>query len=1508
MAYENNQEILQFINRGQNYLREQSTRLKDAIKAGDENEKKEARANFWQIFQFLNAISSPFISATWSETDIIRRIHHYNSKFGLASYPHIDYANKEITVVKQPVLEGGAQFATVAQLATETANRQAGDANLQGQIDTINTTLGNLDFSTELTNALSNYTPTVDLFLPANESILESITQQNLDDIALNNAHRLDGDIHVTAAQKTAWNAKVETTDPRLSDSRNPLSHTHATTDITGFDTAITNEINSQITALNLQDGVTPVFSTPVVNMLSPGEPAVATITGPTTALVLTLDIPTGDPGQDGAPFTVNARGDDNDRFNSLYDSEGTNFTFLAEDTGNLYYRSSSADATLTEGWELPISFLGNDGWAPLMGAYSPDAEHVYLEVIDWIGGTGDKPDFPEIANPPVPTRWLLSPAGLTVFEDQATNIIGPTGPNGNDGSAGLFIIDDLGDSATMATHDAEARGYTFLRTDLNPNVIYQKASDTSGDWAGPYNWQGIPGSTTDNVSAVLSRLNDPPGSPSDGDRHLVLVGTGAWLNQDDSIAEWNATFSQWEFTTYNPNQILLVETEQTLYALISGSWTSVSGTGGGGSSSFLGLTDVNPSQTTNGVLRWNGSSVISGTNLVHSGTRLTSGGEFLQIGENGEVGSGRTIIAAGSATDVNLTLQSKGSGGEVLISPNGTIVGRFNGSGAATIGQIILSNGDISLGDPSASTGTQRGILPEGTETNISLLLRGKGTGTINIQSDFNFNSTTIQGVVVNNLTTTERDALTPANGAIIYNTTTSQFELRQNGAWVTLGGTSNTFLGLTDVNATQEANAVLFWDGDSAESNTDMTFHPGANSALRVGTGTSNSLPKYSFVDDIDTGIGNAGANIISIITGGTERLRIQNTLIDATVPVRTANIRGFYLNDITSSETVPTYTFTNDTNSGIGQRTSNELSLIADGNERLRVSNVADNQITAYGALRFSTTAEAGLVVNSLTTTERDALTPANGAIIYNETTNQFQLRENGAWINVGAGGGSTTFIGLTDVNDTQQTNGILHWTSTEVLSNQLFTYDATNGSMLLSHATQGPTVDYYLNIAAPVNGLTTGSLLFSSQNNNSEKIQYARIDSIIDDVTDGGEDGKLSFKVMSAGTPDEEGMEIRGMDDTVDVKYILNASQGLRFTGGTIRLPSNPSSPGAGDLRFNSGIVQVYNGSWASVTTNLNDVLSKGGTLTANRTINLGNFDLTITQTGGEFLYSGNMGSTSAPLNTVNSTTVNTRFLGIRNSGFSAVPYAIRLDSVFNGIPDDDTIGNQLNPADAPAVWAENASLQINEITNTNDILGQPELYQIASFRSSAGVPTEIQNRDLLGVYNFQTQKLLLTRTGDLVFGNGSQGTTILPATPTSTTSGAVRVANGKLEIHNGTSWEIYATTVQAETFNQTLVFDRDKNFDDFTQTGVVNLTVDDVNSSSSQDFEQKLRITTNGSGFTFEAGKFQLSSASHFSFQNIVDTPGDYMVIFYWNSDESIALVSIFQTNVITDTV
>ena len=57
------------------------------------------------------------------------------------------------------------------------------------------------------------------------------------------------------------------------------------------------------------------------------------------------------------------------------------------------------------------------------------------------------------------------------------------------------------------------------------------------------------------------------------------------------------------------------------------------------------------------------------------------------------------------------------------------------------------------------------------------------------------------------------------------------------------------------------------------------------------------------------------------------------------------------------------------------------------------------------TMTGQLNFSGTTHAGIKLLSLTTVQRDALTAANGMLIYNTTTATVQKREAGAWVDSG-----------------------------------------------------------------------------------------------------------------------------------------------------------------------------------------------------------------------------------------------------------------------------------------------------------------------------------------------------------------------------------------------------------------------------------------------------------------------------------------------------------------------
>ena len=63
---------------------------------------------------------------------------------------------------------------------------------------------------------------------------------------------------------------------------------------------------------------------------------------------------------------------------------------------------------------------------------------------------------------------------------------------------------------------------------------------------------------------------------------------------------------------------------------------------------------------------------------------------------------------------------------------------------------------------------------------------------------------------------------------------------------------------------------------------------------------------------------------------------------------------------------------------------------------------MSREPDASFEVYGNVKISGASE--LLLGNMTTAQRDALTPANGMMLYNTTDNKFQGYENGAWVNL------------------------------------------------------------------------------------------------------------------------------------------------------------------------------------------------------------------------------------------------------------------------------------------------------------------------------------------------------------------------------------------------------------------------------------------------------------------------------------------------------------------------
>ena len=83
------------------------------------------------------------------------------------------------------------------------------------------------------------------------------------------------------------------------------------------------------------------------------------------------------------------------------------------------------------------------------------------------------------------------------------------------------------------------------------------------------------------------------------------------------------------------------------------------------------------------------------------------------------------------------------------------------------------------------------------------------------------------------------------------------------------------------------------------------------------------------------------------------------------------------------------------------------SDSMGIINTNFDNLNADKLEKSGGTMTGQINFSGTTHAGVKLNSLTTTQRDALTPEEGMIIYNSTTSQVEVYQGGAWVSSSSG---------------------------------------------------------------------------------------------------------------------------------------------------------------------------------------------------------------------------------------------------------------------------------------------------------------------------------------------------------------------------------------------------------------------------------------------------------------------------------------------------------------------
>jgi len=525
-----------FVNKAQTKLRVWTKELHDVYDSTDKNSEEAQRLLDYvsELGSFLDILAR-YEYGGLTDKEISQYIDFFSKLGGFKKIPLQNYTSYSF-LAGADIVVANQNYALASDLATETQIRADADtainaliATLQASIPTPATVFPVDFFDIQVASSVNVWDDDARLHTHANKALLDTYTQteaaladavakahSNLYDPTPDEKDALAG----TNGLPSDTNKYVTNSDPRNSDARTPTAHIHTIGEITSLQTQL-DTMTDLINAMAGIDGKDPEFQLNGTNLewRYVGE-----------SVWNDLGDLQGLQGNQGDPFTVGAKGLDSERFDVLYDGEDDQFTFLALDTGLLYYRDPlGGNATDPGGWEEGIQFLGDKGWSPLIKFVEVSATKTVAEIYDWIGGSGDKPYLDPGANPPDPVHWYIGLGGPTTDISLAVNMRGPVGPTGSP-----FLIGAQGTLANRANFDDEPQGFAYLRTDTSPYTLFFKESDASADWSVEYPWQGQAGVSNQASNVVVvaksggqyTTLSDGLNAASAGQLVRVFPGT----------------------------------------------------------------------------------------------------------------------------------------------------------------------------------------------------------------------------------------------------------------------------------------------------------------------------------------------------------------------------------------------------------------------------------------------------------------------------------------------------------------------------------------------------------------------------------------------------------------------------------------------------------------------------------------------------------------------------------------------------------------------------------------------------------------------------------------------------------------------------------------------------------------------------------------------------------------------------------------------------------------------
>lgn len=208
-----------------------------------------------------------------------------------------------------------------------------------------------------------------------------------------------------------------------------------------------------------------------------------------------------GAQGDDGAPFQVDATGLLANR--GAFDAEDEGFSYLATDTGVLYFRQGAAGS-----WSDPVPFQGPAGDSAYQIAVNNGfvgTELEWLASLEGADGTNGTNGI-SITGASIDGggHLLLTLSNSTVLD--AGYVVGPPGANGVDGANGTDGVD----GAPGADGD-DGRGIASMAIDGSNHLIITYTDSTTQDVGlipgagGSASWGSIGGTLADQIDLVAA-------------------------------------------------------------------------------------------------------------------------------------------------------------------------------------------------------------------------------------------------------------------------------------------------------------------------------------------------------------------------------------------------------------------------------------------------------------------------------------------------------------------------------------------------------------------------------------------------------------------------------------------------------------------------------------------------------------------------------------------------------------------------------------------------------------------------------------------------------------------------------------------------------------------------------------------------------------------------------------------------------------------------------------------